>query len=149
MVTKKQIEDFLANDPIAAAGVSRNPKKFGYSVFKELRQKGLNLIPINPNTDVIDGVHTVSSVANLPENVKALYIVTGKANTLGVVQEAKAKGIQHIWIQQTSDTPEALNELKNTNINVISKECILMHHQPHSIHKFHRGIKGFFGRLPK
>lgn len=149
MITKQQITDFLANDPIAAAGVSRNPKKFGYSVFKELREKGLNLIPINPNTDEIDGVKTVPSVNHLPENVKALYITTGKENTLEVVKQAKEKGIQHIWIQQTADTPEALAVFDGSDVNLIYKQCILMHHKPHSIHKFHRNIKGFFGKLPK
>lgn len=149
MITKQQITDFLANDPIAAAGVSRNPKKFGYSVFKELREKGLNLIPINPNTDEIDGVKTVNSVTELSEDVKALYITTGKENTLEVVRQAKEKGIKHIWIQQTSDTPEALAVFKDSDVNLIYKQCILMHHKPHSFHKFHRSIKGFFGRLPK
>lgn len=149
MVTQKQISDFLAHDVIAAVGVSRNPKKFGYTVFKELRQKGLNLIPVHPQTDEIDGVKTVPSVMDLPEEVQALYITTGKNNTLEVVRQAREKGIPHIWIQQTSDTPEALAVFEGTEVNLIHKECILMHHQPHSIHKFHRRIKGFFGRLPK
>ena len=149
MISKQQITDFLAHDPIAAVGVSRNPKKFGYQVFKELRQKGLNLIPINPNTEEIDGVKTVASVSELSPDVQALYIVTGKANTLEVVRQAREKGIKHIWIQQTSDTPEALAELKGEDINLIYKQCILMHHEPNSIHKFHRSIKGFFGGLPK
>ncbi len=149
MISQQQITDFLANDQIAIAGVSRNKKKFGYTVFNLLRQKGLNLVPINPHADEIDGVATVKSVRDLPETIKALYVVTGKANTPMVVQEAKEKDIKHIWIQQSSDTPDALQALADSNINVISKECILMHHQPHSIHKFHRGIWKFFGKMPK
>lgn len=149
MVTQKQISDFLANDPIAAVGVSRNPKKFGYTVFKELRKKGLNLIPIHPNTEEIDGVKTVSSVLDLSENIQALYITTGKENTLEIVKQAKEKGIPHIWIQQTADTPEALAVFDGSDVNLIYKQCILMHHEPHSIHKFHRKIMGFFGKLPK
>jgi len=149
MVTQQMISDFLANDPIAMAGVSRNPKKFGFTAFKELRKKDLNLIPVNPNADEIDGVKAYKSVEELPDNIQALLVMTKKDKTAGVVRSAKEKGIKHIWIQQMSDTPEALAELKDTEINLISKQCILMFHKPHSIHKFHRNIKKFFGRLPK
>jgi len=36
MSTLKQINEFLDSQPIALVGVSRNPKKFGYTAFKEL-----------------------------------------------------------------------------------------------------------------
>jgi len=149
MVTQQQIADFLANKPIAMAGVSRNPKKFGFTSFKELRGKDLDLIPINPNADEIDGVKAYRSVDDLPQEINALLIMTKKDQTAEVVRSAKSKGIKHIWIQQMSDTPEALAELKDTDVNLISKQCIMMYHKPHSIHKFHRNIKRFFGRMPK
>jgi predicted CoA-binding protein len=47
MTSIKQINEFLDNQPIALVGVSRNSKKFGYSAFKELKEKGMNLIPVN------------------------------------------------------------------------------------------------------
>jgi len=36
MTTLNEIQQFLAPKKIAIAGVSRNPKKFGGSVFREL-----------------------------------------------------------------------------------------------------------------
>jgi len=33
MVTLKQINEFIASEPIAMVGVSRDPKKFGFSAF--------------------------------------------------------------------------------------------------------------------
>ncbi len=39
MATLKQIKEFLDSEPIAMVGVSRNPKKFGYAAFKELKGK--------------------------------------------------------------------------------------------------------------
>jgi len=40
MATKQQIEQFLSSEPIAMAGVSRNPKKFGRAAYEELTSKG-------------------------------------------------------------------------------------------------------------
>jgi hypothetical protein len=149
MTTLKQINDFIDSQPIALVGVSRNPKKFGYAVFKELKEKGMKLIPVNPEADQILGEKSFTSVSKLPDNVKSILIMTKKDKTAAVVREAKEKGIKQIWIQQSSDSKEALDELNGSDISYISGQCILMHYKPHSIHKFHGSIKKFFGSFPK
>ena len=149
MTSIKQIEDFIASEPIALVGVSRNPKKFGYAAFKELKEKGLKIIPVNPSAAEILGEKAYSSVRELPSEVKSIIIMTKKRQVVSVVKEAREKGIKQIWFQQNTDTKEALEELKNTDINFIAGECILMYYKPHSVHKFHRGLKKLFGRFPK
>jgi hypothetical protein len=149
MATKQQIEQFLSSDSIAMAGVSRNPKKFGRVTYEELTKKGLNLIPVNPGMESINGKVCYPDVIHLPDGVKSLLIMTKKDQTAKVVEDALAKGIQNIWIQQSSDTPEVLALIKGKDINVITKQCILMHYKPDSFHKFHRNLKRFFGGLPK
>jgi len=148
--SRKAIESFLSTKKIAVAGVSRNTQKFGYSVFKELTEKGFDVYPVNPQIDKIGGIPCFQSVSALPPDIKNLLVVTPKAQTAGVVKEALSKGITGIWIQQMSDTPEALKIAGESNINLISKECILMWAEPvKSIHKFHRTVKRLFGMLQK
>ncbi len=149
MTTLKQINEFLDSQPIAMVGVSRNPKKFGYAAFKELKEKGMKIIPVNPLADEIMGEKSYPNVKMLPPEVQSIIILTKKNQTASVVRDAKEKGIKHIWIQQMADSKEALNELKDTGINFITGECILMHYKPNSIHKFHRSFNKFFGRFPK
>jgi predicted CoA-binding protein len=149
MATLKQINDFIEAQPIAIAGVSRNPKKFGYTVFKELKDKGMKVVPVNPDADQIMGEKCFASVKDLPDEIKGVIILTKKDKTASVVEESKTRGIKHIWIQQMADSKEALDELKGTDINFITGECILMHYKPHSIHKFHGSFLKFFGRFPK
>jgi predicted CoA-binding protein len=149
MTTLKQINEFLDSQPIALVGVSRNPKKFGYAVFKELKEKGMEIVPVNPLAEEIMGVKSYSSVKMLPPEVQSIIVFTKKDKTASVIRDAKEKGIKHIWIQQMADSKEALEELKNSGINLITGECILMHYKPNSFHKFHGSLKKFFGRFPK
>jgi predicted CoA-binding protein len=149
MVKLKQIEEFIASGPIAMAGVSRNPKKFGFAAFRELKEKGMNIIPVNPFAEEIHGVKVYKDVSSLPPEVKGLLIMTKKAQTPAIIKEAKEKRIRHIWIQQGSESKEALRELEGTDTNYITGECILMFYKPHSIHKFHGAILKLFGRYPK
>jgi predicted CoA-binding protein len=149
MASLKQIEDFIAAQPVAMVGVSRNPKKFGQMAFRELREKGMNVIPVNPAGGEILGEKTYPDVNSLPAEVGGVIIMTKKDQTAGVVKEARNKGIKNIWIQQNSDSKEAIKELEGSNINYITGECILMYHKPHSFHKFHRALKKLFGKYPK
>jgi uncharacterized protein len=149
MTSLKQINEFLDSQPIALVGASRNPKKFGYTAFKELKEKGMKIIPVNPLADEIMGEKSYPNIKMLPPEVQSIIVFTKKDKTASVIREAKERGIKHIWIQQMADSKEALEELKDSGINYISGECILMHFKPHSIHKFHGTLKKFFGRFPK
>jgi uncharacterized protein len=149
MISLKQINEFLDFQPIALVGVSRNPKKFGYAAFKELKEKGMNIIPVNPEADEIMGAKSYPDVKAIPSDVQAIIVLTKKNKTASVIRDAKEKGIKQIWIQQMSESKEALDELKNSGINYITGECILMHYKANNIHKFHGALKKFFGRFPK
>jgi predicted CoA-binding protein len=149
MIALKQIEDFLTSEPIAMVGVSRNPRKFGHAAFKELKDKGMNIIPVNPYASEIHGSKVYPDIKNLPPEVKGLIIMTKKNQTASIIRDAKGLGLKQIWIQQMADSKEAINEMKDTDINFITGECILMHYKPHSVHKFHKALRKFFGRFPK
>lgn len=147
---RKAIESFLSSKKIAIAGVSRNSKKFGYTVFKELSLRGFDVYPINPNTSSLGGTPCFQNVSTLPPDVKNLLILTPKNQTAGLVLEAVTHGISDIWIQQMSETPEAIKVAEENNVNLTSKQCILMWIEPvKSIHRFHRNVKKLFGMLPK
>jgi len=150
MVTLNEIHKFLEPRKFAVAGASRNIKKFGGSVFKELIDNGFELYPINPNADEIQDVKCYKSVEELPADVNHLFIVTPKYETDIVARAAVKKGIQMIWIQQGSDTPEALKTIEDAGIPLIYKKCIMMFASPvKSVHRFHRFLVKTFGGYPK
>lgn len=150
MSKKESIANFLEPKKIAIAGVSANTKKFGYAIFNELRQKGFDICPINPNLQEVDGVKCYSSVNEIPDTYEKLFIVTPKTETDKILTEAAQKGIKHIWIQQMSNTSETAKIAKEKNIDLIDKECIFMYAEPvTSIHKFHRTLRKIFGLMPK
>lgn len=150
MVTKAQIDDFYSQSQIAIIGVSRNKKKFGYMAFNELKNKGYKVVPVNNNADFIDDNLCYKNIEALPVEVTAAVVMTSKKVTPDIVQQLIQKGVKHIWIQQGSDTPEAIKLAKENNINLIYGKCIFMFSQPvEGMHKFHRNILKLFGCMPK
>jgi predicted CoA-binding protein len=150
MVTLNEIQKFLEPRKMAMAGASRNLKKFGGAIFKELREKGFELYPINPNAEEIQGVKCYKSVDELPADVEHLFIVTSKEETESVAYAAIKKGMKMVWIQQKSDTPDAVKAIEEAGIPLIHKKCIMMFADPvKSVHGFHRFFVKAFGGYPK
>jgi len=150
MNTVANINEFFNMPSIAIAGVSTNKKKFGYTVFKELKNKGLNVLPVNPFAETIDGEKCYPNVKSLPSDTKAVVVLTAKNKTGHVVKDAIEAGISHLWIQQWSETPEAIRFASEHGIKLITKKCVLMFAgEAHGVHKFHKVLLKIFGMLPK
>ena len=150
MVTLNQINDFLNSKKLAIAGVSRDQKKFGYLVFKDLKNKGYDVCPVNPNAEVIDDIKCYKNLSEIPGDYRNLLIVTPENKTMQVVMDAYNKGIKKIWIQQKSENREILIYAKEKGLNLIYKRCIFMFTEPVTGgHKFHRTINKIFGNYPK
>jgi len=149
MVTLKDIEDFLKFKSFAIVGVSREKKKFGNLVYCELKKKGYQLYPVNRFATSIDGDFCYKNISELPPDVRHVLIVVPKSKTNQVMQEVIDKGITHIWLQQQSETEEALQLAKDNNINLIYGQCIFMHAKPVTgFHCFHRFLKKLGGKFP-
>ena len=144
----KDVNRFLSLGSYAIAGVSRDPKKFGQVMFRDLRKKGMDVVPVNPAGGTIDGVSFYRSVSDLPSSVKGLIFMTPKEQTLSVAREAMAHGIKDLWIQQGAETKETIAELEKEEINLIHHQCIMMFWKPNGVHSFHRFLKKIFGGLP-
>jgi predicted CoA-binding protein len=145
----KSVARFISLDKYAVAGVSRDPKKFGNMMFTTLLRKGMDVVPINPNTDTIDSVRCYRSVSDLPGNINGIILVTPKEETLSVAREAIERGIKDLWIQQGADSKSTIAELDRDDVNLIHGNCILMFWKPEGIHSFHRFLKKIFGGLPE
>ncbi len=149
-VNKKSIDLFFEPRRIAIAGVSRKPGKFGHAVFKELVKKGFEVLPVNPNADVIEGITCYHEVRDLPADVESLLIVTPKDQTDTILREAISRGIRNIWVQQMSETANTINIAEEYQAELIHHKCIFMFAEPVAgFHKFHRTLVKLFGGLPK
>lgn len=149
MSSKKNIENFLAQKKIAVVGVSRKKTKFGNAIYKELKQKGYNVFPVNPNMQTFEGDTCYSDLQSIPYKADAVVINVPPLQAEKVVREANQAGIKKVWLQQGSQSEAAIKYCQENGIDCISNECILMFAQPSAfIHRAHKWIWGVLGKLP-
>ncbi len=149
MNSKQDIQDFFAQKTIAIAGVSRDHKAFGTAVYRDLKAKGYNALPVNPNAQSIEGDTCYASVAALPKGVGAVLVCTQPAISENVVREAAARGIMHVWLQQGAQSDAAVALAVEKGMHLVSNKCFMMFAEPvKSIHGVHRWFAKLFGQVP-
>lgn len=150
MLTQKQVEDFFNLDTFALIGVSRDPKKFGNLIYKEMKSNNFNVFPIHPELEKIEDDKCFKDFSSLPYKPDALILSVNRSKTFDAVKEAVNFGVKNIWVQLMSDTPDAIEYCKKNDVNIISKECIFMYMDPvKGFHKLHRTVKKIFSVFSK
>ena len=149
MTTLTSIEQFLSARALAVAGASRQGRKFGNVVRRELARKGWQVLLVHPEAAAIDGCPCVARVADLPRDVGGLVVSVPPAQAEALVREAAAAGIRRVWLQRGSESAAALAVGREAGVDVIHGQCILMYANPGGIHRVHRWLVQMAGKLPK
>ncbi len=138
----------MSLESYAIAGVPRDPKKFGQVMFRDLRKKGIDVVPVNPAADTIDGVKCYRTINELPANIRGIIFMTPKEETHTVARNVIVHGIKDLWIQQGAESKETVAALEKEDVSLIHNHCIMMFWKPDGIHSFHRFLKKISGGLP-
>lgn len=149
MTSKAIVDDFISQKKIAVIGVSRSGKKFGNMAYRELKENGYQLFPIHPEANTLEGDQAYPDLKSLPEPVGGVLVVVPPNQTEQVVREAAEAGINRVWMQQGSESDDAIRFCQENDIAEVHGECIMMFAGSAFFHKPHRWIWGLLGKLPK
>ncbi len=154
VIDKQIIDEFFKNDRIAVVGASRDKKKYGGMLFKELIKKGYKAIPINPNADSIQDQDTFKNIKDIPDGIEAAIIIVPPKSQEEAVLDAAEAGVKTVWIHEHVmkgvSNPKAIYLSEEKGMTCITGFCPFMFMPnsgfPHNAHKF---IMKIFGALPK
>lgn len=146
--TQIDIQDFLEQKRFAMVGVSRHDKDFSRELFRELRGRGYDVIPVNPNVSEIEGQPCFPHVSDIEPAVEGALLLTSAEMTEAVVHECVAAGVHRIWMHrgagQGAVNEDAVEFCRQHGIAVIPGECPFMFLK--NAGWFHR-LHGFFRKL--
>ncbi|MBP1636151.1 MAG: CoA-binding protein [Acidobacteria bacterium] len=150
MVTRQEIDDFVAGRTMALVGISADGKGFGNAAYKELKKRGYRVLPVHPRAGQVQGDACWPSLSALPERVERLLVMVEPGQVPGVIQEAAACGVKQVWLQQGAESPAGLEACRQAGMQVIDRQCILMFAEPvGSLHGFHRWVWQLIGKAPR
>ena len=154
MCTLDRIQEFLVQKRLAIVGVSQKPQDFSRTLFREFRDRGYDVVPVNPAASEIEGQRCFASVREIQPPVSTALLMTSPAVTEMVVRDCAEAGVRRVWMYraggQGAVSVKAVGFCESNGIDVIPGECPLMF-LPGSawFHKFHGWIKKIAGSYPR
>lgn len=146
------IEDFLSYRRLAVAGVSRHPDDFSRKLYRELRSRGYELVPVNPHAEEVDGDRCYARITDIQPPVDGALLMTSGKDSRAVVEDCAAAGVKRVWLYrgagQGAATPEAVEFCRKKEIAVVPGECPFMFLAGvgwmHGVHGFCRKLVGTY-----
>jgi predicted CoA-binding protein len=121
------ISDFLEGQVFAVAGASNDRSKFGNRVLRHYQAHGRRAHPVHPSESAVEGLPAYARLADLPEPIHGLSIVTPPQVTERLVEEAAAAGIQRLWMQPGAESARAVDRARELGLSVIAYgPCLLI-----------------------
>lgn len=143
ITTRGDVEDFLLQHRIAMVGISRDPKDFSRSLFREMRRCGYDMVPVNLFAEELEGEECFQSLCSVRPKVDAVLLMTPFWEAERVVHQCAEVGIARVWMYRAGKkgaaTEKAIDYCRDHDIRVV-EGCPLMFIRgtsfPHHVHGF-------------
>jgi len=120
------IKSMLDKKVWAVVGATENPDKFGNKIIKKLKRFGYEVYAVNPMYQEVDGEICYPNLSELPVKVDCVDVVVSPDKSVNVLQEVIELGIENIWFQPGTFTPEIVDKSEQSGINTVYLNCVLV-----------------------
>lgn len=150
MPDRSTIDEFLAQQHLAVAGVSRDRKQFANGVYRHLRDGGRTMYPVNPRVGsdaTLEGDRAYRSLLHVPDPVDGAVLILPRPELQTALDDVVARGIPRVWLHrgpgQTEIPPEFVEFCRDHGLTVVDGACPLMFDRPvKGVHRFHHLLTG-------
>jgi predicted CoA-binding protein len=139
---------------MAIFGVSRQANDYSRLVFQEFRQRGYDIVPVNPSATEIDGIPCYASLEAVAPPVEAALLLVSAKSLVQATRDCLKNGVRHLFFRQgENSSPEhrmAVALAREAGASVIAGECPLMFLPDTGwIHRAHAAINKITGHYPR
>lgn len=110
---------------VAVLGASTNRAKFGNKAVRAFVQQGYEVYPVNPRATEIEGVQAYGSISEIPVRPDMVSVYLPPAILLAGLGEIAEKGCGELWLNPSTDSPEAVSAAEELGLKVVC-DCSLL-----------------------
>jgi predicted CoA-binding protein len=110
---------------IAMVGASGDKTKFSYGVLRVLHETGYEMLPVNPNSEVIEirGIRVYHSLEEIDSPVDMVEVFRPKEELLGIAEQTIAIGAKVLWGQIGVYDDRAARLAEDAGLQVVMNRC--------------------------
>ncbi|HWR40054.1 MAG TPA: CoA-binding protein [Patescibacteria group bacterium] len=121
-----EVEEMLSLKNWAVVGATDNKEKFGYKIFKVMKEAGYNVIPVNPGISEILGDRCYAALKDLPVKPDAVDMVVPPKVGEQVLRECAELGIKNVWLQPGANADSVVALAKELGMTVVADRCVMV-----------------------
>ncbi|WP_428687607.1 CoA-binding protein [Roseibium sp.] len=110
---------------IAMVGASADKTKFSYGVLRVLHETGYDMLPVNPNPELIEirGIPVYHSLEEIDRPVDMVEVFRPKEELYGIAEQAIAIGAKVLWGQIGVYDDRAAKLAEAAGLKVVMNRC--------------------------
>lgn len=116
--------EMLKKKKWVVVGVTKDQDKFGYKIFKRLKDKGFLVYGVNPKYDEIDGEKIYKSILEIDDDIDCVSMVVSPKISLKVIDEIVKSKINYVWFQPGAFDEEVLDKSKQNKLEIVYFDCV-------------------------
>lgn len=124
-------EAMLKNKQWAVVGATDNKEKFGYKIFKALKEAGYEVYPVNPGVDEVLGDKCYPALKDLPCVPEVVNVVVPPKVGEQIMNNCSELGIKNVWLQPGANAASVVERAKDLDLNVVDHCCVLVELRNH------------------
>ena len=130
MTDKKSIIKKILNmKTIAVVGMSPRLERPSNYVSEYMIQQGYSIIPVNPRHSKINSKKSFKSILDIPDLIDIVNVFRQSQYVLPIVKNAISINVKVLWLQDGVQNEEAEQLARESNLIVVSNDCLMRWHQ--------------------
>lgn len=110
----------------AVIGASKDSKKYGYKVFRDLKEAGYKVIPINPHEKEILDTKVYKNIFDVNFKIDMVIFVVPSSITERILEDVNKLNIRKVWMQPGAESKKSIEYCKKNKIRCIHNTCIMI-----------------------
>ena len=114
---------------IAVVGMSPKPERPSHYVSMYMKEKGYNIIPVNPGHNEIAGMKSFPSLLDIPQTIDVVDVFRRSEYVLPIAESAVTISAKALWLQDGVINKDGATLAEKAGLLVVMNDCMLRRHR--------------------
>lgn len=121
----KELKEKMMNSKTwAVVGVTKKKERYGYKIWKILKEHDYKVYGVSPNYDELEGDKIYKSINDLPEKVDVVDMVVSPKIGMDVLDRVKEAGIRYVFFQPGTYDEEIIKKAEKLGLDYLTDDCV-------------------------
>jgi predicted CoA-binding protein len=125
-----ELREILDCETIAVVGCSATPTKEAHQIPKFMRERGYEILPVNPYADEIFGEEPYDSLAEIDDEIDVVDVFRPSEEVAGIVDEVLERDdVETVWTQKGIRDSDAGERVEDSGRRYVEDRCLKVEYE--------------------